>query len=134
VVVVTGTVVGVVAFVVVVVGFVVVGGGRVVVVEPDVEDVGDVVGVVAFVVVVVGRVVVVEPGVEDVVDVVGVVVETSAFAVPPRYATRRPELTAEPAKTICVRRRTRANRRSRCWGVRVSGVKGVLRLQSRRPR
>jgi len=133
-VVVVGTVVGVVVVtvltVVVVVG---VDFADVVVVVPEVED-GVVVVVVgvdfADVVVVVPEVV--DGEVEVLPGVVVGIVTTTGLVDPARYPTRSPEVTAEPAKTAWVNRRTRANRRSRCWGVRVVGVNGRLRHQSRR--
>ncbi|MHB8379931.1 MAG: hypothetical protein ACYDB2_08455 [Acidimicrobiales bacterium] len=49
-------------------------------------------------------------------------VATTGFATPAKYITATPEITPEPTRRDWVRRRTRANRRSRCWGVRVAGV------------
>jgi hypothetical protein len=110
VVVVTGTVVGVVVvatgFVVVVVGAVV---GSVVFAGDVVDETGEVV------VVVVGDVVVVDVGVG--VDVVGVVTEgetTSVLAVEAKNPTRAAEDSPEPMSRLWVTRRTRANCRSRC--------------------
>jgi hypothetical protein len=116
VVVVTGTVVGTVVGVVVVTGFVV--GVEVL---PDVVVVGD------------GTVVVAlssdddEPSPESVEvlvvvegTVTGVVV--AGFAAPAKYITATPEMTPEPTRSAWVSRRTRAKRRSRCWGVRGVGV------------
>ena len=125
VVVVTGTVVGVV----------VVGAGLVVVVpdEPEESDellvvVGVVTGTVVGVVTdpVVGVVVGVSSDSEELLVVVGTVVGrmTAGLAAPARYTTSAAETTPEPTRRVWVSRRTRANRRSRCWGVRVAGVKG----------
>jgi hypothetical protein len=114
VVVVTGTVVGVV---VVGAGLVVVGALVAGVVPPDLPDVV----VVVFGVVVVDDVVVLEAG-ELLVVVVGEGTMTAGLAAPARYTTARAETTPEPTKRAWVSRRTRANRRSRCWGVRVVGV------------
>lgn len=113
VVVVTGAVVGTVVLGVVgvVTGFVVV--------EPDESSDSDELEVEGVVVVGVSS---------DVVDVLLVVegtvvgVETMGFAAPAKYTTATPESTPEPRRRAWVRRRTRANRRSRCWGVRVAGV------------
>lgn len=44
--------------------------------------------------------------------VTGVV--TTGFATPAKYITATPEITPEPTRRDWVRRRTRANRRSRC--------------------
>jgi hypothetical protein len=85
-----------------------------------------VVGVERVVVVVVaGRdVVVVEPASEVVVvGVVTVVVALTALASAP---TRTAESAHDPRKIIWVMRRTRAKRRSRCWGVRSVGTIGFL--------
>ncbi len=49
---------------------------------------------------------------------------TAGLAAPARYTTSTAETTPEPTRRVWVSRRTRANRRSRCWGVRVAGVKG----------
>jgi hypothetical protein len=104
---VTGTVVGTVVLGVVgvVTGFVVAELD-----EPLVE--GVVVGGVTFDV---GEVLFVVEGVE-----VGVV--TTGFVVPAKYTTRRADSTPELTRSPWVSRRTRANRRSRCCGVRVAGV------------
>lgn len=72
----------------------------------------------------VGTVVVV--GVVVVVEVVegAVVVESTGVALLAKKPTITPETTPEPMKTDWVRRRTRAKRRSRCWGVRKGGLMG----------
>lgn len=86
---------------------------------------GTVVGVVDVGVVVVG----VSSDSDELLVVVGTVVGvvgavTMGFVAPARYATRSTETTPEPTRRVWVSLRTRANRRSRCWGVRVAGVKG----------
>lgn len=113
VVVVLGTVVGGTYLVVVVVG------ARVVVVEPIVGPVVDVVGLVfGDVVVVLEADVVVVLG-PDVVVVEGFDTrERVGVALLAKKPTIKPDNTPEPMKTDWVKRRTRANRRSRCWGVR----------------
>lgn len=58
--------------------------------------------------------------------VTGVV--TSGFAEPARYITATPDSTPEPTRRAWVMCRTRAKRRSRCWGVRVAGVMVVSHL------
>jgi len=89
-----------------------------VLVEPE-EEPDDVVDVVDDVVLVVAGVAVV--GVVEVCTVVGTstVVCDVALAV---SAMIRPEPPAESKNTACVMRRTRANRWSRCWGVRSGGA------------
>ena len=109
VVVVTGTVVGVV---VVATGFVVVVVGAVV---GSVVFAGDVVDETGEVVVVTGAVVDVDVG--AVVDVVVVVTEgetTSVLAVEAKNPTRAADDNPEPTRRLWVTRRTRANWRSRC--------------------
>jgi hypothetical protein len=113
VVVVTGTVVGVVCVVVVVDGAVVV-----LVVSPDESSSPPDVFVVVVVVVVVGVVVVVATGM--VVEGTVVVFLGKLAAYPTKATDASPEL----KKTLKVKRRTRAKRRSRCWGVRCEGVIG----------
>jgi hypothetical protein len=100
--------------VVVVGGVVVVVAGVVVVVELFPPDVAGVV-VVGCVVVVGGTVVVV---VGEVVVVVGSTRCTAGFAVEAKRPTRATDEIPEPTRTPRVTLRTRANRRSRCWGVR----------------
>jgi len=82
-----------------------------------------VVDVVSFVVVVSWArdvVVVVAPGTEVVVvGTVTVVVGLTALA---SAATRTADSAHDPKKINCVKRRTRAKRRSRCWGVRSVGT------------
>jgi len=73
----------------------------------------------APVVVVAGATVVV---VEDDVDVVVGVTVATGLALPAMKPTSTPEATPEPSKTELEIRRTRAKRRSRCWGVRGWGV------------
>ena len=117
VVVVTGTVVGVV----------VVGAGLVVVVPDEPEESDELLVVVGVVTeTVVGVVVGVSSDSEELLVVVGTVVGTmtAGLAAPARYTTSAAETTPEPTRRVWVSRRTRANRRSRCWGVRVAGVKG----------
>jgi hypothetical protein len=53
---------------------------------------------------------------------VGVVVVTALGALFAMKPTMTPDATPEPMKIVRVRRRTRAKRRSRCWGVRRWGV------------
>jgi hypothetical protein len=117
-------VVGVLFFTVVgVVGLAVVGVVGTVVVGESSLWVVDVVGVV---------VVVLARGVDGtvVLDVGGVVtvVVLAAFA---SAATRTADSAHDPRTINCVKRRTRAKRRSRCWGVRFMGTIGILSLQSR---
>jgi hypothetical protein len=98
------------------------------VVVPDEPEESDellvVVGVVTGTVV--GVVVGVSSDSEELLVVVGTVVGTmtAGLAAPARYTTSAAETTPEPTRRVWVSRRTRANRRSRCWGVRVAGVKG----------
>jgi hypothetical protein len=121
VVVVVGTVVGGAWTVVVVVGRSVVVVVRVraaVVVVVFVRPAVVVVLLARAVVVLVGGVVVVELVATEV-DVVVVTALGALFAMKP---TMTPDATPEPMKIVRVRRRTRAKRRSRCWGVRRWGV------------
>jgi hypothetical protein len=90
-----------------------------------------VVGVVRWtVLVVVGAdVVVVVSSPVDVVVVTGAVVaETvvSVWAALAAYPTKSADVAHEPKKIALVTWRTRANRRSRCWGVRFEGVIDLL--------
>jgi hypothetical protein len=125
-------VVGVGAVVVVVgAGRVVVVVGSVVVVSPDVE--GVVPPEVEGVVVVVDGLVVVDVLVEvvgegDVVVVVGSTTRLtmSGLAVAAKRPTSAAEERPEPTRTPRESRRTRASRRSRCWGVGEEGVMGIL--------
>lgn len=77
---------------------------------------------------VVGVVVVVElvDGSPLVVVVVDPVLVVAGLVAAPRYATPRPEVTAEPTSIAWVSRFTRVNRRSRCCGVRGGGVMSWL--------
>jgi hypothetical protein len=101
-----------------------------VVVHTVVVVTGTVVGVEEGVVVGAG---VMEPSPESspatVVVVVGAVVvgagewmTTTGLALLAAKPTRAPESTPEPRNIVRVRRRTRAKRRSRCWGVRGWGL------------
>jgi hypothetical protein len=49
-------------------------------------------------------------------------VELMILLAPARYMTSTTDVTPEPSRRVWVRRRARANRRSRCWGVLVEGV------------
>jgi hypothetical protein len=71
-------------------------------------------------------VVVVAAGIEVVVVGVVVVVLTALASA----VTRTADITHDPRKIIWVKRRTRAKRRSRCWGVRSVGTIGFLCLYS----
>ncbi|MGC1418489.1 MAG: hypothetical protein WA786_00015 [Acidimicrobiales bacterium] len=117
-VVVVGTVVGGAWTVVVVVArcVVVVECARAAVVVVEGERAVVVVLFARVVVVLVGGVVVVEL---EATEVVVVTALGALFAMKP---TMRPDATPEPMKIVRVRRRTRAKRRSRCWGVRRWGV------------
>jgi len=92
-----------------------------------------VVGVVAreTVLVVVGAVVVVGADVVVVVSSLAVVVVVagtvvSEWAALAAYPTKSTDVAHEPKKIAWVTWRTRANRRSRCWGVRFEGVIDLL--------
>ena len=53
-------------------------------------------------------------------------VELTTLVAPAKYVTSRADASPEPKRRTWVRRRARAKRRSRCWGVRAEGVIGVL--------
>jgi hypothetical protein len=92
------------------------------------------------VLVVVGAVVVVGADavvvVSSLVDVVVVVTGTlvSEWAALAAYPTKSTDVAHEPKKIAWVTWRTRANRRSRCWGVRFEGVIDLLAVLFSHPR
>jgi hypothetical protein len=83
-------------------------------------------GRVVVVALLVALLVVVEGVVVGVVDTGTVVSEWAALAA---YPTKRADVAAEPKKIAWVTCRTRAKRRSRCWGVRLEGAIDLLSHQ-----